>query len=91
MLWTISTFSLRPTGIYLHRSCSQPTTGRKSKPMAYENPINFRNNWWGTNNDDEIKARLAVGSGIEVSTNPFAAEEIQNAGPDWKEFAWMYI
>jgi parallel beta-helix repeat protein len=64
--------------------------GRKSKPMAYENPINFRNNWWGTTNEDEIKAKIAGEWGIEVSINPFATEEIQNAGPDWKEFGWMY-
>jgi hypothetical protein len=64
--------------------------GRKSKPMAYESPINFRNNWWGTDNGDEIKAKFALGPGIEVSINPFATEEIRNAGPDWKEFEWMY-
>ena len=68
--------------------------GRGDIPLAYGEIINFKNNWWGTPDRDEVMDKIGIHpegvEGIEIDIDPISTSEIANAGPDWSEFEWLY-
>ena len=56
-------------------------------------PIDASNNWWGTKDESVIRESIRIMGGGEVpeiNFVPFATLPIPNAGPDWREFEWLY-
>jgi hypothetical protein len=65
-------------------------TGREDKAMTYDEPIDFRSNWWGTSDEAEAMTRMNIDEGIGLDLEPVSPQRVQGAGPDWDEFAWLY-
>jgi parallel beta-helix repeat protein len=63
--------------------------GRESRGVAYTEPLDFRNNWWGTNNTEKVISKIDIDWIIEKQIEPIATEEIPEAYPDWSEFEWL--
>jgi parallel beta-helix repeat protein len=64
--------------------------GRESQGVAYTEPLDFRHNWWGTNNTERVTSKMDISLNIQREIEPIATAEIPEAFPDWSEFGWLW-
>ncbi|MEM0467358.1 MAG: right-handed parallel beta-helix repeat-containing protein [Candidatus Thermoplasmatota archaeon] len=62
--------------------------GREDTVIVYDEPIDARENWWGSS--EQVLLTMNVENGVEVNYEPIALQEISGAGPDWSGFRWLY-
>ncbi|MBN2042617.1 MAG: right-handed parallel beta-helix repeat-containing protein [Candidatus Aenigmarchaeota archaeon] len=64
--------------------------GKTDQAMAYDQPLDLTNNWWGTTDTNQITSRMDIGWSIRKDIDPIAQNQIEDAHPDWEEFGWMW-
>lgn len=64
--------------------------GKENQSLAYDMPIDFRQNWWGTSDKNELTNGMNIDKDIDVDLDPICTSAIPNACPNWKEFEWLY-
>jgi hypothetical protein len=64
--------------------------GREDKKMVYGKKLDFKGNWWGAPEKTMVMESMNIDKDIQVELDPIKTSEIEDAGPDWREFKWLY-